>query len=69
MDAGLTKELQRAIAAARSEGAHIGDTGIGVPLTDKDMTATAAHVLPPARGDTGSEGQARLPLWSWRVQT
>ena len=37
--------------AARSEGAHIGDTGIGVPLTDKDMTAAAAHVLPLARGD------------------
>jgi DNA-binding CsgD family transcriptional regulator len=51
LDAELTKELQRAIAAARSEGAHIGDTGIGVPLTDKDMTAAAAHVLPLARGD------------------
>jgi hypothetical protein len=51
LDTELTIELQWAIAAARSEGAHIGDTGIGVPLTDKDMTAAAAHVLPLARGD------------------
>ena len=51
LDAELTKELRRAITVVRTDAAHIGGSGIGVPLTDKDMTAAAAHVLPLARRD------------------
>ena len=51
LDAELTKELRRAITLVRTDAAHIGGSGIGVPLTDKDMTAAAAHVLPLARRD------------------
>ena len=58
LDAELTKELRRAIAAARTDAAHIGGTGIGVPLTDRDMTAAAAHVLPLARRDARERGEA-----------
>ena len=58
LEAELTKELRRAIAAARTEPAHIGGTGIGVPLTDRDMTAAAAHVLPLARRDARERGGA-----------
>ena len=51
LQAELTKELQRAIAAAQADASLIGAAGIGVPLVDKNMTAATAHVLPLARGD------------------
>lgn len=58
-----TKELRRAIAAARTDAAHIGGAGIGVPLVDKDMTAATAHVLPLARGDARERrGTARAAV-------
>ena len=71
LDAELTKELRRAITAARTYAAHIGGSGIGVPLTDKDMTAAAAHVLPLASRDTREpRGEPRALQWSsWRVRT
>ena len=56
LDAELTKELRRAITLVRTDAAHIGGSGIGVPLTDKDMTAAAAHVLPLARRDAREGG-------------
>jgi DNA-binding CsgD family transcriptional regulator len=52
LDAELTKELRWAITVVRTDAAHIGGSGIGVPLTDKDMTAAAAHVLPLAGRDS-----------------
>ena len=51
LQAELTKELRRAIAAAQADASLIGAAGIGVPLVDKNMTAATAHVLPLARGD------------------
>lgn len=51
LQADLTKELRRAIAAAQADISPIGAGGIGVPLVDKNMTAAMAHVLPLARGD------------------
>ena len=51
LQAELTKELRRAIAAAQADASLIGVAGIGVPLVDKNMTAATAHVLPLARGD------------------
>ena len=51
LQAELTKELRRAIAAAQADASLIGVAGIGVPLVDKNMTAATAHILPLARGD------------------
>ena len=51
LQAELTKELRRAIAAVQADASLIGAAGIGVPLVDKNMTAATAHVLPLARGD------------------
>jgi DNA-binding CsgD family transcriptional regulator len=51
LQADLTQELRRAIAAAREDASGIGGAGIGVPLVDKNMTAATAHVLPLACGD------------------
>ena len=51
LQAEVTKELRRAIAAAQADASLIGAAGIGVPLVDKNMTAATAHVLPLARGD------------------
>lgn len=51
LQAELTKELRRAIAAAQADASLIGAAGIGVPLVDKNMTAATAHVLPLARGN------------------
>jgi DNA-binding CsgD family transcriptional regulator len=44
--ADLTKELRSAITEAQTNPSLIGPGGIGIPLLDKDKTATTAHVLP-----------------------
>jgi len=63
LQADLTKELRRAIAAAQANASVIGDTGIGVPLLDENMTAATAHVVPLAcAGRHAHRSDARAPV-------